>query len=85
MLTSGFKKAIRTGAKSAIVQKVADAVVNGAKSATQKAVEGAVHEAINKVTVWGKKRSSPEEEASLARKTKLNINSLIDGSGNAFD
>ena len=86
MLSSGFKQAISTGAKSAIAQKVVDAVVNGATSATQKAVEGAVNEAINKVTVLGKKRSSPspqEEETSPAK--KINISSLIDGSGIVFD
>ena len=45
---------INTGAKSAIAQKVADAVVNGATSATQKAVEGDVNEAINTVTPYVK-------------------------------
>ena len=58
-------------------------MVNGAMSDTQKAVEGAVNEAINKVLV--KKRSSAEEETSHAKKTKLNINSLIDCSGVVFD
>ena len=57
------KKAISTGARSAIAQRVADVVVDGATSATQKAVEGAV----NKVKVLGKKRSSQEEEASHAK------------------
>ena len=38
--------------RSAIVQKFADAVVNGAKSAKQKAVDGAVNEAINTVTPY---------------------------------
>ena len=35
-------------------QKVADAVVNGATSATQKTVEGAVNEAINTATPYVK-------------------------------
>ena len=54
MLSSGFKKAISNGAKSAIAQKVANAVVNGATSATQKAVEGDVTEAIHTVTPYVK-------------------------------
>ena len=53
MLSSGLQKVRSTGARSANAQKVADAVVNGATSATQKAVEGAVNEAINKVKVLG--------------------------------
>ena len=85
MLSSGFIKATRTGARSAIAQKVADAVVNGATSATQNAVEGAVNETINKVKVLGKRRSSQEEEASHAKKTKININRFIDGSGIVLD
>ena len=39
VLSSGFKKVISTGSRSAIASMVADAVVNGATSATQKAVE----------------------------------------------
>ena len=85
MLPSGFKKAISTGAKSAIAQKVADAVVNGATSATQNAVEGTVNEAINKVKVLGKRMlPSPQEEETSPAK-KINISSLIDGSGIVFD
>ena len=54
MLSSGFNKAISTSARFAIVQKVADVVVNGATSATQKVVEGAVKEAINTATLYVK-------------------------------
>ena len=50
--------------------------MNGATSATQKAVEGAVNEAIIKVKVLGKKRRHMQEEASHAKKSKLNINSF---------
>ena len=52
MLSNGFKKA--TGARSVIAQKVADAVMYRGTSATQKAVEGAVNEAINTVTPYVK-------------------------------
>ena len=83
MVSSDFKKAISDGAKSAIAQKVADAVVTGATSATQKAVEGAANEAINKVKVLGSSPPPQEEETSPAK--KINISSLIDGSGIVFD
>ena len=68
MFASGLKKAISTGARSVVAQKVADAVVNGATSASQKAAESIVNEAINTVKpivkdslkklVTGQKRSA---------------------------
>ena len=67
MLSSGFKKAVSTGARSAIAHKVADTVVNGAKSATQKAVEGAVNKAINKVKVLGKKRCCKKKKYHMLK------------------
>ncbi len=106
MMASGFKKAISSGAKSAIAQKVADAVVNGATSATQKAVEGAVKEAINTVKPYVKdslqklvSRKGPHNTSTTTtttitpppssgynvKKSKININSLIDGSGIVLD
>ena len=102
MMASGFKKAISSGAKSAIAQKVADAVVNGATSATQKAVEGAVKEAINTVKPYVKdslqklvSRKRPHNTTTTitpppysgynVKKSKININSLIDGSGIVLD
>ena len=93
MLASGFKKAIITGARSAIAQKVADAVVNGATSATQKAVEDAVNEAINTTTPYVKesvqklvsrKRPYAGPTTTIPRGYDVKrpkINSLIDGSG----
>ena len=65
---SGLKKAISNDAKSVILQKVADAVVTEAISATQKAAETAVNETINTVKPYvketvkkfvGQKRPSP--------------------------
>ena len=46
MLATGFKKAISNGSKSEIVQKIPNAVLGGATSSTQKAVRGALNEAI---------------------------------------
>ena len=92
MFASGLKKAISTGAKSVIAQKVADAVVNGATSTVQKAAEGAVNEAINSVKPYvkkklfvGQKRSPIQIETVQNKIPKIDINSLIDGSGIVFD
>ena len=68
MFAAGLKKAISTGANSVIVHTISDAVVNGATSASQKAVESVVNEAVNTVNpvvkeslkkLLGQKRSSP--------------------------
>ena len=74
MFASGLKKAISTGANSVIAHKDADAVVNGATSASQKAAESVVNEAINTVKpivkeglkkLVGQKRPSPAILVSL--------------------
>ena len=102
MFSSGLKKAISRGAQSVLGQKVADAVVKGAVTATEKATHAAVNEAINTLTpyvkeslqkvITGKKRpvekinpspTTPSE--NTAKISKLDINSLIDGSGIVFD
>ena len=86
---------------SAIAHKVADAVVNGAtptspkvgkaivKGATlagQEAVEGVVNNAIDSTKKWivGKKRSLADP-IIVPKKGKLDIDSLIDGSGIVHD
>ena len=100
MLSNGFKKAIRTGARSVIAQKVAEAVVAGATLATQRAAEGTVNEAINTATphvkesvkmLISRKRSHTSTTTITTpieydvKKSKININSLIDGSGIVLD
>ena len=68
MFASGLKKAISAGAKSVIAHKISDAVVNGATTASQKAAESVVTEAVNAVKpivkeslkkLVGQKRPSP--------------------------
>ena len=68
MFATGLKKAISTGAKSVIAHKISDAVVNGATSASQKAVENIMNEAVNTVKpvlkeslkkLVGRKRPAP--------------------------
>ena len=84
LFTRGLlKKAINTAAKSTIAQKVSDAVVNGATAATQKATERALTEAVNIIS----KRNVhvPELSTTTSKKPKLDINSLIDGTGIVFD
>ena len=74
MFASGLKKAISTGANCVIAHKVTDAVVNGATTASQKAAESVVNEAINTVKpivkevlkkLVGQKRPSPAVLVSL--------------------
>ena len=74
MFATGLKKAISTGANSVIAHKISDAVVNGATSASQKAVESVVNEAVNTVKpivkeslkkLVGQKRSSSSPSISI--------------------
>ena len=102
MFSSGLKKAISRGAQSVLGQKVADAVVKGALTATEKAAHATLNEAINTLTpyvkeslqkvITGKKRPVEKTEnpnstppTNTAKIAKLDINSLIDGSGIVFD
>ena len=89
---SGLKGVIKSGAQSAIGQKIADAVVNGATSATKKVLEDSVDSAINKAKSYINnkplKRKQENKEQSFTpnnKKSKININTLIDGSGIVFD
>ena len=110
LFSSGVKNVISTAAKSAIGQKVTIAVVNGASSATQKAVKSATNDSLNNrvkpyllssTTRSGKKRSATTPSSSSAaaaasvasplegergvKKSKIDINSLINGSGIVLD
>ena len=93
LFSNGLKTAIKSGAKSAIAQKVADAVVNGATNATKKAVEDTVNEAINnkvkpymiKKLTSKRKPTSTLGDDGVRKKLKVDINSLIDGSGIVLD
>ena len=106
MFSSGAK-AISSGASSAVAQKVANTVVNGAtcaaketanaalKGATiaaQRAGERAINETIKAVVTKAtakrkrKKRKRPASTVPAAADAKrININSLIDGSGILLD
>ena len=114
LFPDGIKKALSSGAGSAIAHKVVDAVVNGASStpkqvadaivkevvsavagkASAKAVNTAIDSIVNKVK--SKKRPHPvvqQPHHSEARSTavppvkrkKINIDSVIDGSGIVYD
>ena len=86
-----FKNAISAGAQSAIGQRIADAFVNGSTSATKKAVEDTVNTAINKAKsyttqkVLKRKQEGVEPIISSSKKPKININTLINGSGIVLD
>ena len=81
--------AVVNGATS-ISQKVGKAVVKGAASAGQKAAKSAVNNAIDSTKRWfvGRKRPiqpSGAEAIIVPQKRKLDIDSLIDGSGIVLD
>ena len=94
LFPDGIKKVISSGTSSSIAHKVADAVVNGAANAIIKeAVSGDVGKAVNKVVdsivntaKKKKKRSHPSHtEGVPLKRTKIDIDSLIDGSGIVYD
>ena len=70
-------------------RKVGKAVGKGATSAGQKAAESVVNNAIDSTKKWivGKKRAiqTLADPIILPQKRKLNIDSLIDGSGIVLD
>ena len=88
LFSTGMKNVINTAAKSAITQKVANAVVNGAASTAEKAIKEVVNDTINHIK-QGRKRaiSSPsiKGEHQEVKKAKVDINSLINGSGIVLD
>ena len=89
LFSSGMKNVINTAAKSAITQKVANAVVNGAASTAENAVKKALNSTINRIK-QGRKRSPPiiiegEQPQQEVKKAKVDINSLINGSGIVLD
>ena len=92
-ITHKFADAVVNGATSTS-QKLGKAVVKGVESAGQKAAESAVNNAIDSTKKWivGKKRSLPPpsprsvaEPIIVPPKRKLNIDSLINGSGIVLD
>lgn len=89
IFSTGMKNVINTAAKSAITQKVANAVVNGATSTAEKAIKEVVNDTIKHIK-QGRKRviSSPTIQGNQhqeVKKAKVDINSLINGSGIVLD
>ena len=90
LFSSGVKNVINTATKSAIAQKVANAVVNGAASTAENVAKEAVNsikqKALNRKK-QGRKRPPPiiEQPQQEVKKAKVDINSLINGSGIVLD
>ena len=98
LFSSGIKKTLNSDTVSAIAHKVVDAVVNGAASETSKKVANAIAKEV--VSVAGKASANAVFD-SLANKKKrlannayttvplkrkkIDIDSLIDGSGILYD
>ena len=92
LFSTGMKNVINTAAKSAITQKVANAVVNGATSTAEKAIKEVVNDTINHIKQGRKRKhtlpvsSASEGEHQKDKKAKVvDINSLINGSGIVLD
>ena len=94
--SNSIKSAINTAAKSTVTQKVANAIVNGASSAAEKATKDLVNETVHQIKKIGRKRAAPElieSEAQIAetlpreegKKAKVNISSIIKGRGIVLD
>ena len=89
LFSSGMKNVINTAAKSAITQKVANAIVNGATSEAEKAVKEAVNSTINRIKQGRNRKitvpTAIEGEHQEDKKARVDINSLINGSGIVLD
>ena len=90
--SKGIKDVINTAAKSAIAQKVTNAVVSGATTEAEKALKNAVSDTVNHLKSK-RKRKNPtavttaavSDLVSAGKKAKININNLINGSGIVLD
>ena len=85
LFSSGLKKVITVASKVNLPQKIADVVVNGAKTGGEK-LGTLAGEKLTQTIIKKKKRSPPidrslEEESRNNKKTKLDIDRLINGSG----
>jgi len=101
LFSSGVKDVINTAAKSAIAQKVTNAVVSGATTEAEKALKNAVTKGVNHLkrkrkptaTYTKSSQSSTATKVEVEsidcskkkKKPKVNINNLINGSGIIFD
>ena len=99
VISNGASSAIARKVVDAVVngastssKKVADAIVKEATSAAGKASTSAVKSAIDSIVKKGVKRPAVEssiiphqQQPSLAKRKKINIDSLIDGSGIVYD
>ena len=88
LFSRGIKNVISNAAKTAITQKVANAVVNGATSTAEKAIKEVVKGTINRIK-QGRKRNitlpTIEDQGDKKAKIDIDINSLINGSGIVLD
>ena len=91
LFSSSMKNVINTAAKSAITQKVANAVVNGATSSAEKAIKEVVNSTINRIKQGNKRQRATadiekeQQGQQEGKRAKVDINSLINGSGIVLD
>ena len=70
---------------SSTSKRVADAIIKEAVSAAGKASTNAVNTVIDSVVNKVKKRSHPIQQPHELKRRKIDIDSLIDGSGIVYD
>ena len=87
LFSSGLKKVITVASKANLPQKIADVVVNGAKTGGEK-LGTLAGEKLTQTILKKKKRKRPspidtssKEKTQSSKKSKLDIDRLINGSG----
>lgn len=89
LFSSGIKNVISNAAKTAITQKVANAVVNGATATAEKAIKEGIEGAISRIKQGRKRKITvpaiEDQQDKKKAKVDIDINSLINGSGIVLD
>ena len=87
LFSSGLKKVISVASKANLPQKIADVVVNGAKTGEEK-LGTLAGEKLTQTILDKKKRKRPspfdtssKEKTQSSKKSKLDVDRLINGSG----
>ena len=79
----GLTKVINKATSSAVAHKVADAVLRGATSATEKVVESAIVDTLKRKQQQPTTEKKKKKEGT--KKIKLDITDLVNGSGIVLD
>ena len=81
LFSSGVRKVINAASKSNLPQKLADVVVNGAQSGGKSLGKLAGKKLVQVISKKRSSQNNPLIEEGSNKKTKLDINRIINGSG----